>query len=92
VLHRPVRGAALTLRQRRREALPRIPAVLPCAGETASREVWVTKRQLAAHLQVTPRWIEMKHPHGLPHVRRDGILRYRISEVERWLREGSQAR
>jgi hypothetical protein len=32
----------------------------------------------------------MQHPHGLPHVRRDGIVRYLISEVEGWLRDGSE--
>ncbi len=48
-------------------------------------EKWVTKQQLATHLQVTPRWIEMQHPLGLPHLRRGGIVRYRISEVESWL-------
>ncbi len=49
-------------------------------------EPWVTKRQLAEHLHVAIRWIEMQQHHGLPHVRRGGVLRYRISEVEAWLR------
>lgn len=34
-------------------------------------EGWVTKRQLAAHLHVTPRWIELQHRRGLPRLRRD---------------------
>src|ERR1700722_19204210 len=29
-------------------------------------EPWVTKRQLADHLSVTPRWIELQQLHGLP--------------------------
>jgi hypothetical protein len=29
-------------------------------------ESWVTKRQLADHLSVTPRWIELQQPLGLP--------------------------
>jgi hypothetical protein len=54
-------------------------------GAAPLKEQWVTKRQLATHLQVTPRWIELQHPHGLPHLRRGGIVRYRISEIESWL-------
>jgi hypothetical protein len=50
------------------------------------REGWVTKRELALHLHVALRWIEMQHHNGLPHVRRGGVVRYRISEVEGWLR------
>lgn len=49
----------------------------------------MTKRQLAEHFQVTPRWIELQHPHGLPHLRRGAIVRYRISDVEAWLLAGS---
>ncbi|MGH2903311.1 MAG: hypothetical protein ACRDK7_06980 [Solirubrobacteraceae bacterium] len=48
----------------------------------AEKEGWVTKPRLAAHLQVTPRWIERQHAHGLPHLRRGRIVRYRISDVE----------
>jgi hypothetical protein len=57
----------------------------PAASGALRSEPWVTKRQLATHLQVTPRWIELQHPHGLSHLRRGGIVRYRISEVESWL-------
>lgn len=89
-VHRSLRSAAAALRQKRREGPPRIPPALPGADEAERPEVWVTKRQLAAHLQVTPRWIELQHPRGLPHLRRDGIVRYRISEVERWLRDGGE--
>lgn len=66
---------------------PRLPARTPGGppGAAPGEEQWVTKRQLADHLQVTPRWIELQHPHGLPHLRRGGIVRYRISEVESWL-------
>lgn len=53
-------------------------------------EPWVTKRELAAHLHVALRWIESQHHNGLPHVRRGGVLRYRISEVEQWLYGGSE--
>jgi hypothetical protein len=52
-----------------------------------SPEPWVTKRQLADHLSVTPRWIELQQPLGLPRLSTGGMSRYRISEVEAWLRE-----
>jgi hypothetical protein len=61
---------------------PRTPGG-PRAGQ--GEKPWVTKRQLADHLQVTPRWIELQYSHGLPHLRRGGIVRYRISDVEAWL-------
>jgi hypothetical protein len=57
---------------------------LTAAGE---REEWLTKQQLAAHLQVTPRWIESQQQLGLPHLHMLGINRYRVGEVEAWLRE-----
>jgi hypothetical protein len=69
-----------------RGSLPHAPDKPPAA--VTGDEPWVTKRQLAAHLQVTPRWIELQHPRGLPHLRRGGIVRYRISVVESWLLAG----
>lgn len=51
------------------------------------REEWLTKQQLAAHLQVTPRWIESQQQLGLPHLHMLGINRYFVAEVEAWLRE-----
>jgi hypothetical protein len=51
------------------------------------REHWVTKQQLADHLQVTRRWIELQQHHGLPYMRMGGMNRYIVSEVEAWLRE-----
>jgi hypothetical protein len=50
-------------------------------------EPWVTKQRLADHLLVTRRWIEQQQHHGLPYLRMGGMNRYRISEVETWLRE-----
>lgn len=52
-----------------------------------TRERWVTKQQLADHLQVTRRWIELQQRYGLPHLRMAGMNRYIVSEVEAWLRE-----
>jgi hypothetical protein len=66
----------------------------PVSGRRASplmaaggREKWVTKQQLAVHLQVTPRWIESQQRLGLPHIHMVGVNRYVLSEVEVWLRE-----
>jgi hypothetical protein len=50
-------------------------------------EQWLTKRELAGHLRVTPRWIELQQHLGLPVLRLGTVNRYRISEVEAWLRE-----
>jgi hypothetical protein len=77
------RGVSV-LREDRDRSLP-TPKPGPPAGAAPVNESWVTKRQLATHLQVTERWIELQHPHGLPHLRRGGIVRYRISEVDSWL-------
>lgn len=52
-----------------------------------AREPWVTKQQLADHLQVTRRWIDLQQRLGLPYIRMGGMNRYIISEVEAWLRE-----
>jgi len=50
-------------------------------------EKWLTKRELAAYLRVTPRFIELQQHVGLPVLRMGAVNRYRISEVEAWLRE-----
>jgi hypothetical protein len=50
-------------------------------------ERWINKQQLAEHLLVTPRWIELQQHVGLPHLRAGVLVRYRISEVEAWLRQ-----
>jgi hypothetical protein len=47
----------------------------------------MTKPQLAEHLAVSDRWIEMQQRVGLPYLRMGGLNRYRISEVEAWIRE-----
>jgi hypothetical protein len=57
------------------------------ANEYRSPEPWVTKQQLADHLSVTCRWIESQQQLGLPHLHTGGMNRYRISEVETWLRD-----
>jgi|GEM_PF-2888447 len=62
-------------------------AVALVTATVEGREKWVTKQQLALHLSVTPRWIVAQQALGLPHMHMRGINRYRVSEVEAWLRE-----
>jgi hypothetical protein len=50
-------------------------------------EPWLTKPQLAEHLAVSDRWIELQQHVGLPYLRMGGLNRYRVSEVEAWIRE-----
>jgi hypothetical protein len=42
-------------------------------------ERWVTKQELAEHLSVSRRWIELQHARGLPHLSTAGMSRYRVS-------------
>lgn len=65
-----------------RRVLRAHPADMPSFGEQ-----WLTKRELADYLRVTPRWIELQQHLGLPVLRLGAVNRYRISEVEGWLRE-----
>ncbi len=54
---------------------------------TGLGEKWLTKRELADYLRVTPRFIELQQHLGLPVLRMGAVNRYRISEVEAWMRE-----
>ncbi|HWX88052.1 MAG TPA: hypothetical protein VNX67_07750 [Solirubrobacteraceae bacterium] len=38
-------------------------------------------------MAITRRWIELQQRRGLPYLRIGGVNRYRVSEVEAWLRE-----
>lgn len=50
----------------------------------------VTKQQLAAHLQRSPRWIEIKVNEGMPseNLDRFGRRMFDLAAVERWLAAG----
>lgn len=50
-----------------------------------AHDPWVTKRQLAAYLGYSTRWIELRARDGLPSRMMGSRRRYRISEVERWM-------
>jgi hypothetical protein len=62
--------------------------VVPLNAPSAS-EPWLTKTQLAERLQVSPRWIDYRRAEGMPCEKWAGIVRFRLSEVESWLREAA---
>jgi hypothetical protein len=48
-------------------------------------EPWVTKRQVAAHLGFSTRWVELPVREGMPSKLVGGHRRFRLSEVEAWI-------
>lgn len=54
-------------------------------------EAWQTKRQLAAHLGCSTRWIDLQHRKGLPSILIGSQRRYRRTAVEAWLIEAMGA-
>ena len=53
--------------------------------------VVLTKRQLAAHLGRSSRWIELKVAEGMPSIAptaRYPHRRFRLADIEVWLRDG----
>lgn len=50
-------------------------------------EPLLTKKQLAVHLQVSTRWIELRMRDGLPSSMVGGRRKFKVSEVTGWLRE-----
>ncbi len=59
-------------------------SVVPPAAPSTS-ETWLTKPQLAERLSVSERWIDYRRCEGMPSHKWGGIVRFRLSEVERWL-------
>ena len=45
----------------------------------------MTKRQLANHLSMSVRWIEMRVREGMPMVHFGNRARFRASQVESWI-------
>jgi len=50
-----------------------------------SFEPWLTKKQVAAHLGFSTRWVELRIRDGLPSKLIGGQRRFRLSEVEMWI-------
>jgi hypothetical protein len=55
--------------------------------EAATCRGWVTKSELATHLKMTTRWIETQQRLGMPFLPCGMANRYKIVEVEAWIRE-----
>lgn len=57
-----------------------------------SPEPWVTSEEICTYLRISPntltRWISIR---GMPAHRVGRSLRFRVSEVDEWMREGSNA-
>ena len=61
------------------------------AFPASGREPWQTKRQLAAHLQVSEKTVERWMAAGMPCLRggRGRTIRFQVRECESWLRESA---
>lgn len=53
---------------------------------SAAVEPLVTARALCAHLGVSDRTLRYWRDQGMPHYAQAGTVRFRISEVETWMR------
>ncbi len=56
--------------------------------------ILLTKKQLAAHLRRSERWIELKVRDGMPveqNVDRHGRRRYHLQQVEQWLKDSAKS-
>jgi excisionase family DNA binding protein len=63
--------------------------VVQFPGRRGPGEPWRTKPEIAAYLQVSERWIELRMKHdGFPHYKdpRSRLVRFRFSEVDAWVR------
>ncbi len=58
----------------------------------ANEERWVSVEDVAVHLQVTKdsvyRWVDRK---GLPSHKVGRLLRFKLSEVDKWIESGGSA-
>jgi hypothetical protein len=48
-------------------------------------EPWMTKQQLANHLSMSARWIEMRVREGMPMMHFGNRARFKASRVENWI-------
>ena len=53
----------------------------------SAREPYVTKRHVAEYFGFTPRWVELRMAAGLPCYHFGTRVRFRLSEVEKYLVE-----
>jgi excisionase family DNA binding protein len=55
-------------------------------------EPWLTKKQLAAYVGFSTRWVELRVREGMPSTIIGGRRRFHVSEVEAWLKERTDDR
>ncbi|MGO9448230.1 MAG: hypothetical protein ACLP04_06190 [Solirubrobacteraceae bacterium] len=54
-------------------------------GDVYGLEPWMTKQQLANHLSMSVRWIEMRVREGMPVMHFGNRARFKLSQVENWI-------
>jgi excisionase family DNA binding protein len=53
-------------------------------------ERWITLKEAAAHLNVSPSWLYQKGPFaGVPRVRIGNKYRYQVSQLDTWMNSQS---
>ena len=55
-------------------------------------ERFISKAELARHLNLSVRWVEARLAEGLPHYRVGGAVRFQLSAALRWLLNDPAAR
>lgn len=68
----------------RDEREPSVGRLLPFRSRSLN-EPWVTKLQLARHLQVSEKTVERWIADGMPCLRGKRLVRFQISRCEAWL-------
>jgi predicted DNA-binding transcriptional regulator AlpA len=61
---------------------------MPSSRVRRDREPWSTKREVAAELRVSERWVELRMRHdGFPFHkdRHSRLVRFKMSEIDDWL-------
>jgi hypothetical protein len=66
------------------------PAAKAVSMTPPEPESYRDKAGIAAHYAMSTRWVEHRMQNGMPHSHVDGRARFRLSEVERWMREGGR--
>lgn len=69
-------------------------SALRLVAPTSIGDQILTKQQLAAHLDRSTRWVEIKTREGMPSMdptKRFPARRYRLAEVQAWLQSGERA-
>lgn len=52
---------------------------------------WITRAEVAARLGVSVRWVDYRVTEGMPSLKMRGARRFKMREVEDWLRQRGTA-